>query len=112
MFLNDFSSMFPQYPPYSNRIYVNPKFNNGANAQQQQMLQKRQFIEMEAQRMMMLQQQIQLEQEKQRLAELDRKRREAADNLKKRKETKEHNVSKVIVSLTAYLNVSNIIGGR
>lgn len=85
--------MFPQYPPYSNRIYVNPKFNNAANTQQQQMLQKRQFIEMEAQRMIMMQQQIQLEQEKQRLAELDRKRREAAENLKKRKEIKDHHVN-------------------
>ncbi|KAI7902497.1 uncharacterized protein BX663DRAFT_511254 [Cokeromyces recurvatus] len=86
--------MFPPYPQFSNRIYINPKFSNtGANPQQmmQQQQQQRQFMEMEAQRMIMLQQQMQMQhqQEKQRMAELDQKRRETAENIRKRKEAKE-----------------------
>lgn len=104
VFLNYSSSMFPQYPPYSNRIYVNPKFNNGVSNPQQQTSPERQYIEMEAHRMIMLQKQIQLDQEKRRLEDLDRKRREATENLKKRKEMKEHHVSNHCLIGTVILN--------
>ncbi|GAN10463.1 hypothetical protein MAM1_0358d10004 [Mucor ambiguus] len=87
------NNMFPQYPPFSNRIYVNPKFNkNGASQQMQlQQEQQRKFMELEAHRMLLMQRQMQLQQqqqqqEQQRLAELDQKRREAAENMKRKRE--------------------------
>lgn len=84
--------MFPQYPPFSNRIYVNPKFNKGAASQQIQLQQQqqRQFMELEAHRMLLMQRQMQVQQqqEQQRLAELDQKRREAAEHLKRKREQK------------------------
>lgn len=92
-----FISMFP-YPQFSNRIYVNPKFNGGAQVnqqqllqQQQQMAQHRQYMEMEAKRMALLQHQQQLLVHKSRAAELDKKRKETAEMMRKRKETKETN---------------------
>ncbi|KAG2200212.1 hypothetical protein INT47_009850 [Mucor saturninus] len=89
------NNMFP-YPQYSNRIYVNPKFNGGNNQhmlqQQQQLAQQRQFMEMEAKRMTLLQHQQQLllhkSRQEQRAAELDQKRKETAEMMKKRRETK------------------------
>ncbi|KAI8354621.1 hypothetical protein EDC96DRAFT_516718 [Choanephora cucurbitarum] len=71
-----------QFAPFSNRIYVNPKFNQ---ATPQQMMQ-RQYMEMEAQRMMMMQQQFQ---QQPNMDELDRKRRETAEMMRKRKESRE-----------------------
>ncbi|GAA5798254.1 hypothetical protein HPULCUR_003654 [Helicostylum pulchrum] len=88
--------MFP-YPQFSNRIYVNPKFNGGAQVnqqqllQQQQMAQQRQYMEMEAKRMALLQHQQQLLMHKSRAAELDKKRKETAEMMRKRKEMKETN---------------------
>ncbi|KAL7312029.1 hypothetical protein PS15m_007834 [Mucor circinelloides] len=86
------NNMFPQYPPFSNRIYVNPKFNKGAASQQIQLQQQqqRQFMELEAHRMLLMQRQMQVQQqqEQQRLAELDQKRREAAEHLKRKREQK------------------------
>ncbi|KAL9553889.1 hypothetical protein MBANPS3_003061 [Mucor bainieri] len=87
------NNMFPQYPPFSNRIYVNPKFNKSGASQQMQLQQEQQrkFMELEAHRMRLIQRQMQLQQqqqqqEQQRLAELDQKRREAAENLKRKRE--------------------------
>lgn len=85
-----YSNMFPQYPPFSNRIYVNPKFNKSGASQQMQLQQEQQrkFMELEAHRMLLMQRQMQLQQqqEQQRLTELEQKRREAAEHMKKRRE--------------------------
>lgn len=90
--------MFPQYPPFSNRIYVNPKFNKSGNSQQMQLQQQQQrkFIELEAHRMLLIQRQMQLQQqqEQQRLTELDQKRREAAENMKRKREQRNAEVFK------------------
>ncbi|KAI8062368.1 uncharacterized protein B0P05DRAFT_247294 [Gilbertella persicaria] len=71
------NQMYAQFPPFSNRIYVNPKFNQGTP---QQMM-HRQMMEMEAQRMLMMQQQSSID--------LDKKRQETAEMMRKRREAKE-----------------------
>lgn len=88
------SNMFP-YPQYSNRIYVNPKFSGGNQQQllqQQQLAQQRQYMEMEAKRMTLLQHQQQLllhkSRQEQRAIELDQKRKETAEMMRKRRESK------------------------
>ncbi|KAI8643945.1 hypothetical protein BD408DRAFT_401503 [Parasitella parasitica] len=82
--------MFPQYPPFSNRIYVNPKFNKGAGGASQQMQlqqqQQQRFMEMEAQRMLLMQRQMQLQQQEQQ--RVDQKRREATEIMRKKQEQK------------------------
>ncbi|CEP07881.1 hypothetical protein [Parasitella parasitica] len=96
--------MFPQYPPFSNRIYVNPKFNKGTvgasqHMQLQQQQQQQQFMEMEAQRMLLMQRQMQLlQQEQKRLAELDQKRREATEIMRQKQLQKNAEVKMLLKS--------------
>ena len=96
------NSMYPSFPPYSNRIYVNPKFNGGQNQQmmaqqqqqmmaQQQQFAQRQFMELEAQRLNMLQQQAQ-----QKNIDLDQKRRELQESMRKRREAAQSTHEQVV----------------